>query len=198
MSGSSPLSRGIPAGDARMAIAGRIIPALAGNTRARSSHRTGCWDHPRSRGEYGGGGGCRYASRGSSPLSRGIRNRKSQSWFSAGIIPALAGNTRPSGSQAPTRRDHPRSRGEYMLAGDVLRQLPGSSPLSRGIRRLDRGVAGRRGIIPALAGNTQTSSKKKKQSRDHPRSRGEYRPKGFVRQSLNGSSPLSRGIPRTL
>ena len=50
--GSSPLSRGIPRADHPILGPHRIIPALAGNTRAASRTRPGRTDHPRSRGEY--------------------------------------------------------------------------------------------------------------------------------------------------
>ena len=71
----------------------------------------------------------------------------------------------------------------------------GSSPLSRGIRL--RGVrwGGGLGIIPALAGNTATRRRSSPETRDHPRSRGEYGTVVFTSGSGEGSSPLSRGIP---
>ena len=70
--GSSPLSRGIPGrhlGERRLVW---IIPALAGNTIAAQVTISPVWDHPRSRGEYGGGRQCGFLGGGSSPLSRGI------------------------------------------------------------------------------------------------------------------------------
>ena len=49
------------------------------------------------------------------------------------IIPALAGNTTPKTRSAKYTKDHPRSRGEYVLAPGLAHALGGSSPLSRGI-----------------------------------------------------------------
>ncbi len=70
----------------------------------------------------------------------------------------------------------------------------GSSPLSRGILRESNASPNLWGIIPALAGNTTTSSHCRDTSGDHPRSRGEY-DKPRVEELLGeGSSPLSRGI----
>ena len=70
----------------------------------------------------------------------------------------------------------------------------GSSPLSRGIRaELAVGV-GIVGIIPALAGNTNTTPPATFLGRDHPRSRGEYDQKVWASLDAHGSSPLSRGI----
>ena len=91
------------------------------------------------------------------------------------IIPARAGFTPPLRRRRRRRRDHPRSRGVYVLA---LRQyLPcrGSSPLARGLPFLDgfRGVEDR--IIPARAGFTGVSPTGTYRWEDHPRSRGVYR-----------------------
>ena len=91
--GSSPLSRGIPARGQRWTPMERIIPALAGNTPRRRARRRGSGDHPRSRGEYERWWEQNGQGIGSSPLSRGIRGRRSAPPGGARIIPALAGNT---------------------------------------------------------------------------------------------------------
>ena len=91
--GSSPLSRGIPVpGPVRRSVP-RIIPALAGNTRAFSVRGWPSRDHPRSRGEYAALYGRAGAGRGSSPLSRGILLLRRSYSMKRRIIPALAGNT---------------------------------------------------------------------------------------------------------
>ena len=74
----------------------------------------------------------------------------------------------------------------------------GSSPLSRGIHRLPPQRLRHPRIIPALAGNTRLCRDTRHHRRDHPRSRGEYKPTGCDRQPFAGSSPLSRGIPLQL
>ena len=51
------------------------------------------------------------------------------------------------------------------------------------------------GIIPALAGNTTNVDLAMWEKQDHPRSRGEYSRVGVVDNLMDGSSPLSRGIP---
>ena len=135
---------------------------------------------------------------GSSPLSRGIRQCCNSVYGSTRIIPALAGNTRGSTSGRRIPMDHPRSRGEYYLGPQEDNQHLGSSPLSRGIRvgpTPDR--RGRR-IIPALAGNTNSATPSNTPNGDHPRSRGEYRTSVSTHQTSTGSSPLSRGIPKTV
>ena len=91
-------------------------------------------DHPRSRGEYSVHVLRPNAGEGSSPLSRGIRNRNAASTRRDGIIPALAGNTDGPLISVFMRRDHPRSRGEYWVQDGPYDRIYGSSPLSRGIR----------------------------------------------------------------
>ena len=71
-----------------------------------------------------------------------------------GIIPALAGNTCRANCGFRYRKDHPRSRGEYLCRDFVALTADGSSPLSRGIRWLTPEEVSRVRIIPALAGNT--------------------------------------------
>ena len=131
--GSSPLSRGIHPRIRKNFTNARIIPALAGNTSASNDRSSGPSDHPRSRGEYCGAHGVSEGSKGSSPLSRGIRKDINPPGASLGIIPALAGNTQTSDSYGRSGSDHPRSRGEYPYGTPCLHILGGSSPLSRGI-----------------------------------------------------------------
>ena len=132
--GSSPLSRGIRDPTVLAGPSRRIIPALAGNTHSEGSNSQNPRDHPRSRGEYPLGTPRWLRPYGSSPLSRGIRDRPPHHRAFPGIIPALAGNTSPSAARTRAMSDHPRSRGEYIET--VIRELAddGSSPLSRGIR----------------------------------------------------------------
>ena len=111
---------------------------------------------------------------GSSPLSRGIRNPGQRDLAGIGIIPALAGNTDHSSRPCRDPWDHPRSRGEYAARATLPMPWWGSSPLSRGILQPFEGGSVRRGIIPALAGNTRTRTLPYDLPKDHPRSRGEY------------------------
>ena len=174
MTGSSPLSRGIPFAARLGYWLVRIIPALAGNTRSGALNREVPQDHPRSRGEYQVEALGEVDKLGSSPLSRGIPPDPAPDTVTKRIIPALAGNTPPRHPQPSAMTDHPRSRGEY---------TPGPC---------DRGTQAR--IIPALAGNTARSSSTPPPSTDHPRSRGEYLADWEHGGPDTGSSPLSRGI----
>ena len=154
--GSSPLSRGILTNEIGGVATRGIIPALAGNTTAVRASRIALSDHPRSRGEYLRRASPAPAGRGSSPLSRGIRLLTEECSWTMRIIPALAGNTRSQDQSHGSRKDHPRSRGEYAQSSPVWPPVIGSSPLSRGIRASAGGLGATHG--------------------DHPRSRGEYTP----------------------
>ena len=192
--GSSPLSRGIQYRHGHQLLLQRIIPALAGNTQESPFswlHRS---DHPRSRGEYGEREAVSCIGLGSSPLSRGIPFLGSNNSINKRIIPALAGNTPAPPVVASTIADHPRSRGEYYQMATEEHQAKGSSPLSRGIRGPGEGELRLPGIIPALAGNTRRSGRRRSPRSDHPRSRGEYRLLEPPARVQEGSSPLSRGI----
>ena len=132
--GSSPLSRGIHHQTQSNQHGTRIIPALAGNTRARMVAARWETDHPRSRGEYLNRRQQRRHRRGSSPLSRGIPLAAADVIIAPGIIPALAGNTATPSHHKYAGKDHPRSRGEYSAGSRCCSGCVGSSPLSRGIR----------------------------------------------------------------
>ena len=71
-----------------------------------------------------------------------------------GIIPALAGNTWSAFAAHAASWDHPRACGEHYDGDTPDVWLSGSSPRLRGTRALGARHARRRGIIPALAGNT--------------------------------------------
>ena len=194
--GSSPLSRGIHPPARTAQTRHRIIPALAGNTSRPHRIQFHPKDHPRSRGEYYSQWKFLNPKRGSSPLSRGILWADELVPKYRGIIPALAGNTRSWRPRVRTRRDHPRSRGEYDVSGVAREIREGSSPLSRGIRSCPHTVQETEGIIPALAGNTEPCWIISSDLRDHPRSRGEYSVVPIPANKEAGSSPLSRGIRR--
>ena len=91
--GSSPLARGLHAGVHEPVDEGRIIPARAGFTSARTWATCTAWDHPRSRGVYSSTGPSRPPSAGSSPLARGLPGDGGVAVVVARIIPARAGFT---------------------------------------------------------------------------------------------------------
>ena len=95
------------------------------------------------------------------------------------------------------RRDHPRIRGEHRSTPCFFRRLSGSSPHTRGalLAEDDPGLARR--IIPAYAGSTQHWPARRTQSPDHPRIRGEHQSTSRISRHSPGSSPHTRGAPRS-
>ena len=115
-----------------------------------------------------------FCARGSSPLARGLPSNGIFSAVKNRIIPARAGFTYDIWGVEWRGGDHPRSRGVYIIASTVDLELPGSSPLARGLLFDDHSFAFLRGIIPARAGFTVLRFHVKHCRGDHPRSRGVY------------------------
>ena len=174
--GSSPLARGLRRSASTVSTPSGIIPARAGFTPVRSTHRCGCRDHPRSRGVYHPYPGKIENYIGSSPLARGLPRKIRPRPRRRRIIPARAGFTPMLEAMVRAGADHPRSRGVY--------------PDGR-VKAIwkDR-------IIPARAGFTSSSAWGMTDSKDHPRSRGVYPNTPQHRAEEIGSSPLARGLHR--
>ena len=152
--GSSPLARGLRAGDVRCSLRLRIIPARAGFTRHVRPSRPHSQDHPRSRGVYARSSSVISCRIGSSPLARGLQASATQPGDRGRIIPARAGFTQSAVPSSPAMADHPRSRGVYPLP--------------------DWRHAHAHRIIPARAGFTCIGWYVGLKRADHPRSRGVY------------------------
>ena len=191
--GSSPLARGTPGGIRTLGDHTGIIPACAGNTPRPRPTSPGSRDHPRLRGEHDTAGPATSPSGGSSPLARGTPPILGERVVAVGIIPACAGNTPTRCSACAWCRDHPRLRGEHMLAAVLAAWWLGSSPLARGTRRVHPRRGRACGIIPACAGNTPGCHTSASGSRDHPRLRGEHTFIWYPHYDGTGSSPLARG-----
>ena len=192
--GSSPLARGLLGHGLLVEGRERIIPARAGFTPPRDSRGTLGRDHPRSRGVYLSDRRSVDKDVGSSPLARGLPGSGKSTILNVRIIPARAGFTCRSRTCIPGRADHPRSRGVYASKGAESGPIAGSSPLARGLPRLEGEAGVGLGIIPARAGFTGATGKPVGEEWDHPRSRGVYtRPEGTTARTV-GSSPLARGL----
>ena len=172
--GSSPLTRGAPASQTRVAHPPGIIPAHAGSTDWGAWRLASGRDHPRSRGEHKNRVVTHAAFSGSSPLTRGARIATGAAHFCLGIIPAHAGSTAPSKKPHGAVGDHPRSRGEHANPARPTRKRPGSSPLTRGAPCPGVSSVSAIRIIPAHAGSTNRSARILFGPGDHPRSRGEH------------------------
>ena len=97
--GSSPPARGTLVVKAMQPVAGRFIPACAGNTSRKRDIRMPGTVHPRLRGEHSEIADSTAAPSGSSPPARGTLRQIKKCGVLPRFIPACAGNT-----AAPTRR----------------------------------------------------------------------------------------------
>ena len=191
--GSSPHTRGARRGSRRPSAGTGIIPAYAGSTSRGCPSRRRAWDHPRIRGEHLGELDGDLHTAGSSPHTRGARELGEFGRHLLRIIPAYAGSTSSPASPTPSVPDHPRIRGEHIDLRAAEDTTKGSSPHTRGARRL-RPVRDRRpGIIPAYAGSTRARPRACRRTQDHPRIRGEHNKRDMRRNSSHGSSPHTRG-----
>ena len=132
-------------------------------------------------------------SRGSSPHVRGAPGVALRGRGHDGIIPACAGSTAVRRLGGDGREDHPRMRGEHTVLLRISEAASGSSPHARGAlsSRPERYPSDR--IIPACAGSTASTAAGACRPRDHPRMRGEHRPRKSPGPPRLGSSPHARG-----
>ncbi len=160
-------------------------------TRASTSR-----DHPRACGEHATITTTSSIESGSSPRLRGTHAARLRNAVVRRIIPALAGNTIPAGSRNSNRRDHPRACGEHSTPPMSATLSTGSSPRLRGTPAAVWFYPVRRGIIPALAGNTDGACAQCGMVRDHPRACGEHSKGKDKAKPVVGSSPRLRGTRR--
>ena len=132
--GSSPHTRGTLRPTPPIPHRRRFIPAYAGN----ASEKTRIWIceavHPRIRGERCSRTIAISSVTGSSPHTRGTRDRLG---FAVGLwrfIPAYAGNACTGRTFYRPAPVHPRIRGERLASAGLLNQGYGSSPHTRGTR----------------------------------------------------------------
>ena len=152
--GSSPLTRGKRSDMGRHIGYVRLIPAHAGKTMPRYPDRCGSAAHPRSRGENMTERDAEAVGDGSSPLTRGKPRCHRRNPQHCRLIPAHAGKTGSGRFQSCLHEAHPRSRGENLLFDNVGKELPGSSPLTRGKPDGKLRTTGMSRLIPAHAGKT--------------------------------------------
>ena len=155
-------------------LAQGIIPAHAGNTLAYCSRSCCNRDHPRACGEHTIPIMPAGTAPGSSPRMRGTLPGVGHLRPQPGIIPAHAGNTDGAVHRNTRSRDHPRACGEHIQRAPMDWTNRGSSPRMRGTPMRTRSRILSLWIIPAHAGNTQTSEFSSSTYRDHPRACGEH------------------------
>ena len=110
--GSSPLTRGKPSPMLTTLSWPGLIPAHAGKTDSERAALVDRTAHPRSRGENNVERAGFEELDGSSPLTRGKRQRQVADVALERLIPAHAGKTSRGSCRAAQPRAHPRSRGE--------------------------------------------------------------------------------------
>ena len=108
-----------------------------------------------------------------------------------------AGNTLPRRLPAPSAWDHPRMRGEHLVALQFRQRQLGSSPHARGTPSCADHEIPWSGIIPACAGNTIIFVFRLVIIGDHPRMRGEHNSSDLKTVGDTGSSPHARGTLKT-
>ena len=151
-------------------------------------------DHPRTRGVYPQRASRSSTGRGSSPHTRGLHLEREYDLLAEGIIPAHAGFTRNGVGKGVVEVDHPRTRGVYDDVATLPLEDRGSSPHTRGLLLHEPVRAAHGRIIPAHAGFTVASALRRCRRRDHPRTRGVYRPSSSSPHQGAGSSPHTRGL----
>ena len=191
--GSSPLTRGKPPIVAADLPKSGLIPAHAGKTWWLVRGCRGRGAHPRSRGENNAILLGLQSDPGSSPLTRGKRERAALNGYRKRLIPAHAGKTESAMRGRPWAVAHPRSRGENVTTVTKARAVEGSSPLTRGKRVSGSGSVSSPRLIPAHAGKTPDCAVHPVRSWAHPRSRGENLSRDAHSSEPTGSSPLTRG-----
>ena len=173
ITGSSPRVRGKRASLARVPAPIRLIPACAGKTSIAARVCRSRRAHPRVCGENSKISSIASNDRGSSPRVRGkLRDGFVESGM-RWLIPACAGKTALSMTNAGQTAAHPRVCGENVSSSARIRAWKGSSPRVRGKQYSGWGFRRGLGLIPACAGKTCRPDYDGMVSRAHPRVCGE-------------------------
>ena len=152
--GSPPHTRGKVLHRVRHSSPRGITPAHAGKRQLPASRRQGWRDHPRTRGEKQRNLDSIVTSTGSPPHTRGKDHPKFFQGQRTGITPAHAGKShRPDHSRLPSW-DHPRTRGEKLMATILAAACRGSPPHTRGKGGRSPQHRDVQGITPAHAGKS--------------------------------------------
>ena len=191
--GSPPHARGRLVGVDDHELRGRITPACAGKTRSPGPRRRLGRDHPRMRGEDSLTTGPPPPFNGSPPHARGRLDEVAGGLLDRRITPACAGKTHPQAHRLSKSPDHPRMRGEDLMAYVREIEEAGSPPHARGRQSMHRRLKRRRRITPACAGKTAFLQPHRTLPGDHPRMRGEDFARSTIASSRSGSPPHARG-----
>ncbi len=191
--GPSPRMRGTPVQRGLMDLAGRSIPAHAGNTTSRPRQGSCGPVHPLACGEHSTRRPERSRPSGPSPRMRGTPGECDHAAPLGWSIPAHAGNTWSVRRADGLQPVHPRACGEHTRHTAVHRDGSGPSPRMRGTPDVPDHPARQARSIPAHAGNTGATSAPESSRAVHPRACGEHALRARDRWSKAGPSPRMRG-----
>ena len=155
--GTSPRARGKHFGMRNRDTDCRNIPACAGKTLIFPPSGVCVKEHPRVRGEN-----CPLYTTialwfGTSPRARGKHATRKPVRVRVRNIPACAGKTGHKRNRVQAAGEHPRVRGENIVASPADPRANGTSPRARGKRPLDHGQRVGWWNIPACAGKTASA-----------------------------------------
>ena len=136
--GSSPRVQGTLASILPRCAQGRIIPACAGNATTLALPAPSSSDHPRVCRERDAPVRTAVVVAGSSPRVQGTRHRPFTRRYTAGIIPACAGNANDTIELVVVSADHPRVCRERGFAYIGHTSTCGSSPRVQGTLFMNR------------------------------------------------------------
>ena len=153
--GPSPRVRGKHAESFCRRTDRRSIPACAGETPVRSPSGHHRRVHPRVCGGNTTMRAGQHRIKGPSPRVRGKPPQSRQESLTTGSIPACAGETPHRRQRQRPTRVHPRVCGGNNREAILSLLVDGPSPRVRGKRLHPRARSGRRGSIPACAGETR-------------------------------------------
>jgi len=195
--GRSPRTRGRLRQRGCVWSAKRSIPAYAGQTQNAFVRRMGREVDPRVRGADDALGDRFWGVVGRSPRTRGRLTALRASSQYAGSIPAYAGQTGNVQHGTGLEKVDPRVRGADGLGGGGRVFGRGRSPRTRGRRQHHRNPRQPPGSIPAYAGQTPGSRRRRFCSGVDPRVRGADISAHACASAHRGRSPRTRGRPKT-
>ena len=153
--GTSPRARGKHRARSPGSLLVRNIPACAGKTWVSLISPPVPSEHPRVRGENGGGYHAGQDTVGTSPRARGKLIFPARVQLPKRNIPACAGKTFTPDQLAILREEHPRVRGENPTPPGHQPVIGGTSPRARGKPRVPTQGKKYHRNIPACAGKTR-------------------------------------------
>ena len=178
-------------------LAGRFIPARAGNSGSWGGRSGGQTVHPRPCGEQTLTPPRRTAPCGSSPPVRGTGRVILRSAKVFRFIPARAGNSRGNPDHGSFPPVHPRPCGEQRCLNIWWWMVGGSSPPVRGTELIAILYRPSWRFIPARAGNSRCRCWLFGLDAVHPRPCGEQNPLSSPTTRCCGSSPPVRGTAKS-